>query len=342
MFLLTFCLAWIPVAHVEESERLKAFNTHWQAAQQAIEAKNHGQAATSYEKVLEIFPFEPTTHYQLAICRTRMGAGDKALVSLRQAITFGWCDLKQLEQAEDFKELRSRKEFAQLIADATACQKEMFVLYAGKGVDTRKAAPLVVLLQGLGAGPRTEVPYWKQTADELGLVLVAPRGVTEIRPMFYGWHRPGAKDSFALDYYDLPSAEKRVDEAIRQARARFTIASDRTFLAGYSQGGGVALHLQGKYPERFAGTVAVNSLCQSAGADYWKAAAQKKGFRVALLSGKLDRLLPRSHALAEQLRSAGVAVMAEEAKGVGHEYPPDYQARITTAFKFVLSPSASR
>ncbi|HQR06306.1 MAG TPA: hypothetical protein PLN21_05765 [Gemmatales bacterium] len=342
MFLLMFLLAGIPTIHADESERLKAFNTHWQAAQQAMDGKNYGQAATSYEKILETFPFEPTTHYQLACCRARQGVGDKALAALGQAISFGWCDLKQLEQTEDFKELRSRKEFTQLVADATACQKEMFVLYAGKGVEVSKAAPLVVLLQGLGAGPRTEVPYWKQTVDELGLVLVAPRGVTEIRPMFYGWHRPGAKDSTALDYYDLLGAEKRVDEAILQARSRFNIASDRMFLAGYSQGGGVALHLQGKYPERFAGTVVVNSLSQSSGIDFWKAAALKKAFRVALLSGKVDRLLPRSQAMAAQLRSAGITVLAEEEEGVGHEYPVDYQNRLTTAFKFVLNPSASR
>lgn len=342
MVLLTFCLAWMPIPSVEESERLKAFNTYWQAAQQAKEGKKYEQAAALYEKILEIFPFEPTTHYQLACCRARQGAGEKALKALRQAIVFGWSDLQQLEQAEDFKELRIRNEFAQLIADATACSKEKFVLYAGKGVEAGKAAPVVVLLQGLGAGPRSEMPYWKQTADELGLVVVAPRGVTELRPMFYGWHRPDARNSTALDYYDLPASEKRVDEAIAFAKSRYTVVSDRIFLAGYSQGGGVALHLQNKHPERFAGTVAVNSLSQSTGVDAWKAAVRKNGFRVALLAGRLDRLLPRSQAIAEQLRSAGVALLSEEGEGIGHEYPPDYQDRLTTAFKFVLNPAASR
>lgn len=312
----TFCLfatlVFLTAANAQESQQFKTFSTNWEKAQQAFAAGDYQNAATCYENIIKVFPFEPTFQYHLACCQARQGLSDNALSTLEHAIICGWGDPKKLQEAEDFKDVRQQARFEKLLTEAETCQKELFTLYVGKGVDPQKPAPLVVVLHGLGSGPRSELPYWKSTADELGLVLIAPRGVTEIRSMFYGWHRTGAKDSTALDYFDVDAAGKRVNLAIDYARQRHTMAPGRVLLAGFSQGGGIALRLLGDHPHQFAGAVAVCSLCQSPGVPFWQSAATKGKFSIALLAGKLDRLLPRSQQLAEHLKTAGTKLHYHE------------------------------
>jgi predicted esterase len=226
--------------------------------------------------------------------------------------------------------------FSGLMKDAAACAEETIVIRAGKSVDATKPTPLIVMLQGLGCGPRSEIPYWEPAADQLGLILVAPRGVTKVGSMMYGWHRSGAKDSSAQDYFDIANARKRPDDAIALAQQKFKIDRKRMVLAGFSQGGAVALRMLGERPENFCGTVAVCSLCQSLSVTHWREISQKQAIRVSIMAGKLDRLLPRSQQAVEQLRTASLATQYEEVERMGHEYPPDYTDRLRRSIEFVL------
>jgi predicted esterase len=197
------------------------------------------------------------------------------------------------------------------------------------------------VLQGLGS-LRGEVPYWKPAADRHNLILAFPRAPTKVSSMLYGWHRPGAKDSMAQDYFDLPAASKRIKEAISAAKQRFTIDQKQVLLAGMSQGGGVALRMLGDHPEDYRGAVALCSLYQPPGVAYWQAVAAKHSVRVFAVAGKLDRLLPRTQQAVEQLRGAKVTVQYEEMEREGHEYPPDYPERLSRAIEFVLDRESAK
>ncbi len=143
-------------------------------------------------------------------------------------------------------------------------------------------------------------------------------------------------NSAALDYFDVPAAGKRIEEAVALAKRKFTIDTNRVLLAGFSQGGGVALRMVGDHPERYCGAVAVCSLCQSPGTAYWEAVARKRPVRVVVMAGKLDRLLPRSRQAIEELRAAHVTSQYDEIERVGHEYPSDYPEKLHRAMEFVL------
>jgi predicted esterase len=320
------------------SESFRIYQENWQKAQEAYAAKDYETAAKHYQKVCEVLPFEPTSRFQLACCHARLGAQDKALAELQSAVRFGYEDIQKLEQSEDLKPLRTQSQFAQLLKDAVACRDETLIIHAGKRVDRQKPAPLLIVLQGLGC-LRAEVAYWESVADNLGFVLVAPRAVTKAGPTMYGWHRSGARDSTASDYFDLAAAGKRVDEAIAEAKKRFAIDPDRVLLAGFSQGAGVALRLIGDHPERYRGAVAVCGLHQPPGVAYWESILKQHPIRVCVIAGKFDRLLPRSQKVVEQLRAAGVPNRYEELDKMGHEFPADYPKRLREAIEFVMQTS---
>jgi predicted esterase len=327
---------WVGPACADDSEGFKAFQANWEKAQQAYAEQRYAQAALYYDKVTEFLPFEPTTRFQLACCHARLGDKDKAMATLEAAVNFGWDDPQRLEQVEALKSLRDDPRFAKIAKGAAACADETTVLFAGKGVDTAKPAPLVVLLQGLGCGPRGDVPYWRPAVNQLGLVLVAPRAPTKVGSMLYGWHRPGAKDRSAKDYFDMAAAEKRIQEAVQAAERRWTIDQRRICLAGFSQGGGVALRMLGDRPDRYCGAVAICSLYQPPGVAYWRTVADQHPVRVFAMAGKLDRLLPQNQLAVEQLREAKIALRYEEMAHQGHEYPPEYPERLARAIAFVL------
>jgi predicted esterase len=108
-------------------------------------------------------------------------------------------------------------------------------------------------------------------------------------------------------------------------------------LAGFSQGGGVALRLVADRPDRFRGVVAVNSLCQTPDEAKWKAVAERGGVRVCFICGEYDKLLGRSKSVAEVLKAAKVPSRFDTVEKCGHEYPPDAADRLRVAARFVLT-----
>jgi phospholipase/carboxylesterase len=328
-------LAQASSLRADESETFRIYEQNWQKAEKAYAAQDYERAATHYSKVAEVLPFEPTTRFQLACCYARLGKIDRSLSSLNEAVRFGWEDVSRLEQIDDLKVLRAKPQFRRILRDAVAARDQNLLFYVGKSVDPAKPAPLLVVLQGLG-GFRADIPYWEAAADETGCVLVAPRAVTRAGPMIEGWHRPGARDSSARDYFDLPAAAKRVDEAIAEAARRFKIDASRLVLAGFSQGAGVALHLIGRRADRYCGLVAVGGLYQPPGVAYWQSILAQHPIRVYVIAGKLDRLLPRSRQVVAELQAAHVPHRYDELDRLGHEFPLDYPKRLRAAIEFVL------
>jgi phospholipase/carboxylesterase len=332
--------ALVGAAGPDASERRKTYADYWEKAQKAYADQEYRRAAACYEKVCDLLPFEPLSRFQLACCRARLGEKDQALAALEAAIRFGWDQPRRIEQADDLKVLRGLPRFARLVKEAASCRDETAVLHAGTSVDPARAAPLLIVLHGLGCGPRSEVPYWEPAADRLGLVVVAPRGTTRVAPLLCGWQRPGARDSNAPDYFDVVAARRRVGEAITLAEKKFKIDTKHVVLAGFSQGGGVALHLLGNQPEPYCGAVAVCSLWQPPAVGAWRAVAKQRAVRVVVLAGRQDRLLPRSQQAVARLRAAGLTPRYEELARLGHEYPPDYPDRLRRALEYVLDREA--
>jgi predicted esterase len=324
-----------------ESAAFRAYRISWEQAEKAVMKGDYTRAAASYAEVAKLLPFEPSVRFRLACCHAQLGDKDRALASLAEAVARGWDDTKRLTSAEHLSGLRGEPRFGQIVEEAKACEREELILYAGRGVDRARPAPLVIVLQGLGAGPRAELPYWQPVADRLGLILAMPRAPTKAGSLLYGWHRSGAKDSKALDYFDLATATARIESARKAAEEKYAIHNARVALAGFSQGGGVALRLLADAPEKYVGGVAVAGLHQTHDAMQWHAAAHKKAVRVALAAGKLDRLLPRTQSAAEALRKAKVPVDYQEWEGVGHEYPTGYSERLIAMLAFVMDQKAS-
>jgi predicted esterase len=336
-FLAILLVLWGYVAvHAEDNTRIAAFQSLWTQGQAAEKRHDDRVAIQYYQQAAEIIPFEPQTTFQLGRCHARLGHADQACASLQLAIDYGWCDTEQWRQTTELESLQTDARFAKLTEAVKACASETVVIYVGKKVDTTKPAPVLVLLQGLGVGPRSEVPYWKPVADQLGLIIVAPRAPHRYSPLLCGWQRKEAKDSKAAAFFDLAAAEQCISTALQQAGQRKQLNMQRIYLAGFSQGGGVALHILGKHPKQYRGAVAVCSLYQPPGVEHWRTVTSIQPVRVAAIAGKLDRLVDRTRVAVKELQEAKVPVQYLEMAQEGHAYPEDYAKRLQVAVEFIM------
>lgn len=104
--------------------------------------------------------------------------------------------------------------------------------------------PVLIALHG-GNGPDAAARWWAAEAARRGYVLIAPEYNVRGKPRGYRYS---------------PSEHAAVEIALRDARKRFAIDSNRVFLAGVLDGGNMAWDFGLAHPDLFAGVVVISGL----------------------------------------------------------------------------------
>jgi phospholipase/carboxylesterase len=181
----------------------------------------------------------------------------------------------------------------------------------------------IIWLHGLGADGEDFVPI----AEELGLP-VAVRYIFPHAPMrpvsinggyvMRAWYdilidAASAELSASIgkneDAAGIIAAQADIERLIAQERQRGIAAKD-IFLAGFSQGGAVALHTGLRHQERLGGILALSSYLPLAGTTAAEAAATAKDTPIFMAHGRDDPVVPYGlgKASAEELTRLGYAL----------------------------------
>jgi pimeloyl-ACP methyl ester carboxylesterase len=107
-----------------------------------------------------------------------------------------------------------------------------------------RSYPAILLLHS-GQGPEAAIEEWSAEAARRGFVLIAPEYATKDQPP---------------DYHYTPSEQAAAQLALRDARKRYAIDSDRVFAAGQLMGANMAWDLALAHPDTFAGVVVISGL----------------------------------------------------------------------------------
>jgi predicted esterase len=114
-------------------------------------------------------------------------------------------------------------------------ETQLFV-YVPRGYDPEQPAPLLLAFHGTGGSGRGMIPQWRQTADEVGMIVLAPS-------------EAGENEGYRFEDRERLAALA----AMRWARRRFNVDENRVFATGISRGGHLAWDLALRFPDRFAG-----------------------------------------------------------------------------------------
>lgn len=107
-----------------------------------------------------------------------------------------------------------------------------------------RAYPAVVALHD-GGGPPAAIAWWSAEAAKRGYIVVAPEYMTPKQ---------------GNEYHFTTTEHAAVELALRDAKRRFAVDSDRVFLGGQLVGANMAWDFGLAHPDLFAGVVAISGL----------------------------------------------------------------------------------
>lgn len=121
-----------------------------------------------------------------------------------------------------------------------AVEKTELHLYVPRSYDPAKPAPLLLWAHGQGGTGERQYTLWQQVAEQVGLIVLAPRD-------------PNTGMGFSKE----PRERAAAMAALRWVRRIANVDENAVFVGGWSRGGHLAWDLMLRYPDHFAGALPV-------------------------------------------------------------------------------------
>jgi phospholipase/carboxylesterase len=170
-----------------------------------------------------------------------------------------------------------------------------------------KPTACVIWLHGLGADGHDFEPLIPQLGivEQLGVRVVLPHAPQRAVTINAGLRMPAWYDVLALDFRFREDAEgihasQQQLEALIAREIAAGIPAERIVLAGFSQGGAIALHTGLRYPQPLAGILALSTYLPLRDTLADEASAANRGTPILMLHGTLDPVVPIQLALASR------------------------------------------
>ncbi|MCX6059440.1 MAG: alpha/beta hydrolase [Chloroflexi bacterium] len=243
-----------------------------------------------------------------------------------------WYGEVMWRQTPSFQKLQGDPDFERIVVVSQKAMKSdpsssesVLLKYFPK--DHSPNSPLLIALHGNQSLASDTVPFWKPAVSK-GYVLAVPQST---QAMF--------KDAFAWD--DLDKSFADVNASYIKLKEELPFNENHIVLAGHSMGGLIAIQIA------LTGLINVRGFIANGPALPFMDAedelesllppARERGLRGFFIIGENDTDIFQDEvrALAEKLKSAGIACELETVPGATHDYSPVYDAALLRALAFI-------
>jgi len=131
-------------------------------------------------------------------------------------------------------------------------RKRSYLLYVPENYDPATPTPLVISLHGFAEWPahQMQISHWNDLAEREGFIVVYPCG-TQVPLRWHTYPAPGSD-------MDLMDDVTFISDLIQHLEGETNLDSARIYVNGLSNGGGMAIALACKLPERIAAAGSVS------------------------------------------------------------------------------------
>ncbi len=272
------------------------------------------------------FPDEAATTSFWRVCLlSRAGRMDEALRAMSQAMEQGlWWSEQQLRADEDLAPLQGLSAFETMVAECrtrhAAAQRDAKPDVLVRLPEEEPPYPLLIALHARGGSPERDVRYWMPVL-QIGWMLAMPQSSQLGSPNTYVWD-------------DTQTARAEVTGLVRKLLEEHSIDTKRVILAGFSQGGALAIQmcLDSPIPARGFLSVAPGRIAVETLEELIPSARGKRGY---LVVGGRDYRYEMTTQMYASLNQHGIPCELENHPEMGHAFPKDFDATLTKALQFL-------
>lgn len=268
----------------------------------------------------------------LACLYSRTGELERSLEAFQEALKRGyWWHEQLLLDDPDLEPLHGHAEFQGILAECASrrhaaqaqSKPELLVLTPSSSL-LEHPPPLLIALHARGGNAPDFAPYWEPILTQ-GWLLAVPQSSQVFSHRGLCW-----------DNYD--QAQQELTDAFEKIRSTHTFDLNRVILAGFSQGASLAIltALQ-DHPISCRGCIAVVPAFRNLDRALLLAKQAAKRLRVVLMTGDQDRYYAQTQQFYTEALRQGLECQLWVEPGLGHEFPPDFAAKLLQALDFIVS-----
>lgn len=181
--------------------------------------------------------------------------------------------------------------------------------------------PLLIALHGGAGNKDSNLEYW-EIARQKGWLVLSPQSTQPLYSGSYSWIEP-------------EQALADLDSYVEQISKDHPIDQQRVVIAGFSQGGGMAIYAALSRRLKVRGFIGI--------ATYWadpeslvQLAKQAKAMRGYFIVGEKDQTLSKIREIQKILNESAIPFAEEVHSDMGHEFPPELEKSFDKAINFIL------
>ena len=288
--------------------------------------ENHAEALKMVEQQAPHFPERSarTTFWRMCLL-SLCNRPEDVLAVFQQGLESGLWWAEELFADPDLKAVQDLPRFKRLVEVSIEKHAE-----AQKHIDPDQtilepepplsgAYPLLIALHGHNGNKDINIEYW-DVARQRGWLVLSAQSTQVVFPDAYHWDDPAHGLSDLRTYYE-------------QISKKFQIDPQRTIIAGFSQGSGMAIYTALKGFLSVRGFIGIGTWW----ADANELAAERENIRGYFITGEKDHTLERAREIQDVLRKNNIRFGEEVHADLGHEFPADFGKSFDKAINFIFT-----
>ena len=333
LFALVFALTTMTAAAIGQTDAASKKEGLQREFNAACEEKDFPRAADIGLKLTALEPKDFVSQYRLAAVYALSGDRTNALKWFKNCADNGYSDIRTAKTDPDFESIRSDEAFQDALEvirknrrvayeefKVKAAEKEPLVILSPDHDNTTEA-PLLIVMHDDGGTAEEFAEIFRDTAQRMGAILIAPRAVYPAEGGGYRWGKRYEGDFVLM-------------RALELTTNRYNTHQRQRVVVGLGEGGTIAMVSAYRHAQEFRGVIAVAPQYDPLFAPPPNPMRSRVP-RYYLMVGDKDEALEDCRKYAAEYKAMPLEVKLKVYEGLGHELPKNFTAELQRALTYV-------